>query len=232
MNKKILFPVSFIILIIAIGAFFFLRPLKVQAPEIQTPRTGIEATGTPSLFDQTVSLGTFTLGYSSAQFGLAVNAPQVLVHSYIPPCDENFSYCLYFNADTYKGTNFESAGLRIKKRTDLKTSQQCMGTPPEGYTNFTPRIATSTNYMTSVFAPLGDGAAGHYASGALYRLSYHDSCYEFETRIGSSQYANYPEGTIGKFTEADQAAVETKLRAMIESVVLLSGEKAAFPKDK
>src|SRR5258708_11997428 len=53
-----------------------------------------------------------------------------------------------------------------------------------------------TGYTTSVFSPIGDAAAGHYASGALYRLYLQDSstCYEFETRLGQTQFANYPAG--------------------------------------
>ncbi len=225
MNKKII-PFLLLGIVLLLAVAFFSRPHNAHAPEVGIPV--VATTGTVDVFDQHVSDGTITFGYSSKEFGLATTPEQILVHPYIPPCDTDFTYCIYFNNDTYKGTNFESAGLRIQKRTDLATSQKCLETPPEGYAEFAPSRATSINFMTSIFAPLGNGAAGHYAIGALYRLSYRNLCYEFETRIGVAQYANYPEGAIKKFTDADQESLETKLRAMLESIVLSSGEKVYF----
>lgn len=228
MNKKIL-PFIVLSVLLLVGVVFFFRPHSAQAPEAVIPTP--YSTETMTQFDQSISDGVIAFGYASALFGLAITSEQILVHSYIPPCDSEFIYCLYFNSDMYKGTNFESAGLRIQKRVDLITSRACMNTPPEGYVAFIPRIATSTNYMVSIFAPLGNGAAGHYASGSLYRLFSHHTCYEFETRIGTSQYMNYPEGTIKKFTEVDTTAVELFLQGVLEHVTLPSGEKVFFHKE-
>jgi len=49
------------------------------------------------VFDQTVSDGVIKISIPSSEFGLAVTPEQIMVTSYIPPCDENFDYRLYYN---------------------------------------------------------------------------------------------------------------------------------------
>ena len=149
--------------------------------------------------------------------------------SYIPPCDPSFNYCLYYNGLAYKDTNFESAGLRVQKRTDLKTQSACVSTMPSGFTGIKVVTANGPDYATSMFSPLSDAGAGHYALGAEYRLWYSNSCYEFETRIGQTQFANYPAGTIEQFTSANQTDVTAQLQAMLNAVTLNNGEHVSFP---
>lgn len=177
---------------------------------------------------QSVSDGTITFAHPS-NFGLAVTAEQVLSGSYIPACNPGFNYCLYYTGGQYRGTNFESAGFSITKRPDLTEQKSCLNTEPDGYTNITPIIRNSTNYTTSVFAPLGDAAMGHYAHDRVYRLSVQGTCYEFRTRIGATQFANYPAGSIQEFTTSDEATLQTRLTALLESIKLSSGEAILFP---
>ncbi|MBU6323165.1 hypothetical protein KGQ55_00570 [Patescibacteria group bacterium] len=179
---------------------------------------------------QTVTTpGGITFAYGGS-YGLAVTEDQVLTKAYIPPCDPGFDYCLYRTGEAYANTNFESAGLRIEERKDLTTESACLSTPPAGYADFTPTIQTHSDYSTSVFSPLGDAGAGHYAQGALYRLYFGTTCYEFETRIGQTQFANYPPGAIQEFTKDDLAAVSAELAGMLDSVTIAAtGERVAFP---
>jgi hypothetical protein len=156
---------------------------------------------------RSISDGIITLHYDET-YGLAVTPEQILNKSYIPACDPDFNYCLYYNGTQYQGTNFESAGLRVKKRQDLATESVCLNTPPEGFdSSIVPDKNTSTNaYSMSEFSNVGQGAAGHISQGSLYRLFVRNSssCYEFETRVGMSQFANYPAGSIKEFTPQDQ----------------------------
>lgn len=161
-------------------------------------------------------------------FGLATTSEQILRKSYIPACDEGFDYCLYYYRDDYLGTNFESAGLRIQKREDL-SAEDCLVKPPEGYSEIWPSINNREDYQTSHFGPLGDAAAGHYANGELYRLAFNGKCYEFETRIGQSQFANYEPGTIKEFSEADLAVVKNKLNEVLKRVRFEDGGEIDFP---
>jgi hypothetical protein len=81
----------------------------------------------------------------------------------------------------------------------------------------------------SEFTPLGGAVAGHYSTGTLYRLEYNGACYEFETRIGQSQFANYPSGTIQQFSDTDQANLQAEIVGILNGVTLSSGETVAFP---
>jgi hypothetical protein len=186
-------------------------------------------TGTAPAGSQSVSDGTITLTYPTADFGLATSQQQITVHSYIPPCDGDLNYCLYYTGTAYQGTNFESAGIRVQKRTDLTTQTACLTAPPTGFSNFTPTSTSATDYSISEFTPIGNAGAGHFAKGTLYRLSYNGACYEFETRIGQSQFANYPSGTIQQFTDAEQTNLQTEIVGILNGLTLSSGENVAFP---
>ncbi len=196
------------------------------------PRSPLSSSSTPVAPENSVSTPEISFHYP-ADFSLAVKPEQILTKSYIPPCElENFDYCLYYTGSAYEGSNFESAGLRIKRRSDLIAERLCLETPPAGYESLEPTSATSSDQSaTSVFRPLSDAATGHYARGELYRLYLRrsGSCFEFETRIGQSQFANYPPGTIAEFTAADQAVLANRLRQLLGSVALAGGERVNFP---
>ena len=91
-------------------------------------------------------------------------------------------------------------------------------------------IKSGDNYSSSVFSNVGDAGAGHYAMGVLYRLYIYSNstCYEFETRIGQTQFANYPSGAIQQFTDADLAMVQSQFDAILKNISLPSGEKNLF----
>jgi hypothetical protein len=186
-------------------------------------------TGTAPAGSQSVSDGTITLVYPTANFALATSSQKITTRSYIPPCDPDFDYCLYYIGTAYQGTNFDGAGIRVQQRTDLTTQFACLVTAPTGYANFTPTSTTSGDYAVSEFTPIGNAGAGHFAKGTLYRLEYNGACYEFETRIGQSQFANYPSGTIQQFTDADQASLQVEILGILNDVALPSGETVTFP---
>ncbi len=220
-----------IVLVVAIAVvLLFIGAKYTQAPAVPGNPGGTVATTTN--MGDTTSDGTITFA-KPADFGLATNKAQVLVHSYIPPCSEGFTYCLYYNGGDYKGTNFESAGVRIQKRADLSTERTCLNTPPSGFDAKTvPTSQRSADaYSSSVFGNVGDAGAGHMAQGSLYRLYVrsNSTCYEFETRVGQTQFANYPAGTIQEFTSSDQAAIQAKLLNFVQSIAIPSGEKNLFP---
>ena len=179
-------------------------------------------------------------------FGLAVHRDQVLVKAVIPPCDESFDYCLYYFGDEFAGTNFQSAGVRIERRGDLETAEACLYTPPRGYTEFQPTVRRGEGFAVSLFAPLYDGAAGSYAEGRLYRLFLEGvtekkdktvggpademsagpadtapargTCFEVKSRIGLSQFANFPEGTIREFSGELRDLLEAQLRDVLRGM--------------
>lgn len=176
-----------------------------------------------------LSFGALTITRDTASFGLAASPAQILVQSYIPPCEDGFDYCLYYTGTAYEGTNFEGAGLGIVRRTDLSDRTMCLQTRPDGYTQLIPSIQEETGYATTKFAPLGDAGAGHFTNEELFRIYVDNGCYELRTRIGQTQFASYPEGTINEFTEQDEEAVRVLLREQIEMVTLSDGSRIVWP---
>jgi hypothetical protein len=223
-----------IVIIVAIVAGIAVINNKNSVPPVVQNQGAATTTQTTAdtTFDKTISDGTITAGYDSSRWGLATNKEQILVTSYIPACDETFSYCLYYSGKEYAGTNFESAGLRIAKRADLSNERLCLQTPPEGFSASVKPTAThsANEYASSVFSNVGDAGAGHTASGSLYRLFVRSTstCYDFQTRIGQTQFANYPAGTIKEFTPANKAAIEAELQKILNDISLPSGAKNLF----
>lgn len=218
-----------VLLLIVLGGYGYYKYVREPEVVVLTP----SPTATAQAYDQSISDGTIVVMYPSAQFGLATTPAQVLVSSYIPPCDTGFNYCVYYTSQQYQGTNLESAGLRIQKRTDITAEHLCLGTPPTGFSAKTTPVATAADdtYATSVFSPIGNAGAGHYANGSLYRLFIRDGskCYEFETRIGQTQFANYPAGSIKEFTTSDQTVLNAQLLGILDTVTLKNGTKISFP---
>lgn len=192
-------------------AYFYGVP---AAPSTVPPGQPAAAT-TTSL---TLAGGTVSLAYPGGTYALAVAGEPLSVHSYIPPCDSPFDYCIYRVGTDYASTTFESTGIRISRRGDLTSQSSCLSQSPAGYASSSPVTVSNPGYAAAVFGPLGNAATGHYATGDLYRLWAGGGCTEFETRIGESQYANYPPGTIGQFTSADRTAVADELSGILGSV--------------
>lgn len=190
--------------------------------------TPLNGTSTSATSSASTSDGMIT--FSTPQdFGLATTPDQVLAKAYIPPCDQGFDYCLYYNGTAYQGTNFESAGLSIRKRPDLSSQSACLATQPQGYSGLHATSTTQTSYAMSVFGPVGDAGAGHYASGQEYRLFTNATCYQFDTRVGETQFANYPAGSITQFTDAERESMFATLRGILSNITLPGGVTLSLP---
>lgn len=161
---------------------------------------------------------TFTI---PKNFGLAVSDEQILVDAVIPPCDQGFMYCVYYLGNDQERTNLASAGVAIQRRDDLTTKTTCLETPPDGYSSMIPTdMSAAEGYVMTIFTPLEDAGAGHYSIGSVYRLHTDNSCYQFTTRIGETQFENYPEGTISKFTTNNRKSLMHTLEEIISHITL------------
>jgi hypothetical protein len=220
--KTLNFTVGFIaaVLLVILALGYLMNGRTAPAPVVPD---NPQATST----DNTISTPEITFTVPDG-FGLAVTPEQILVSSYIPPCDSGFEYCLYYTDPRFEGTNFESAGLRINRRTDLDTRNQCLTAQPDGYTGLVPEIRVSNTHATSKFGSIGDAGAGHTASGDLYRLNFDQTCYEFETRIATAQFENYEPGTIREFTRGDRTVLEDRLAGILRDITFASGTQPNF----
>jgi hypothetical protein len=165
-------------------------------------------------------------------FALATGNEPIMVHSYIPPCDQGYDYCIYKNDQEFAGTNFESAGLSITAKPALTTQAACLNTPPQGYASTISPSDTSSGagYAASVFANLGNAAAGHEAVDSYYRLyqTSNGDCTELDLRVAQSDYGNYPAGQIQEFTAADQQQVLSELGSILSGMTL-NGSIISWP---
>jgi hypothetical protein len=234
-NKTLLFIVGAVILVIVAGYFMYGLPKTSRdlSPAASPTSTGTAGGTMLAGEDRTTLAGGEVSISNPSGFALAVTQEQVLVSSYIPVCDHGFDYCFYYNGGDYENTNFESAGVRINRRADLVNERACLDTPPPGYAASVKPAGNNSEdqYATSRFNTGGAGA-GHMASGDLYRLFVRQTsnCYEFEARIGSSQFANYPEGSIEEFTQADRSRVESAMRDILNTVRLTASDTVVtFP---
>ena len=161
-------------------------------------------------------------------FDLAVTPEQVLVDSQVPPCDEGFDYCIYLHADEFADTNFSSAGLGIVARDDLTNEASCMLQQPDGYVDLVPIVAGASDYATTMYHGVDQGAAGHHSSGSVGRLYYDSACYEFETRVAQAQLSNFPSGAVQEFDEADEEATAARLMSVMARVTLPDGRSSLW----
>lgn len=169
--------------------------------------------------NETHSDGTITFS-TPEDFGLAVTEEQILVDAAVPPCSTPFAYCVYYLGAAYEGTNFESAGVTIRKEESLDTETACLTTPPAGYSELAPAAtSTGSGYAMSLFAPLQDAATGQYTSAEEYSLFTDSVCYTFTARIGESQIENMPEAT-EEFTDAERERMFETLRTFIRAIVV------------
>lgn len=216
-----------VVLLVLIGGLFFVGQKRATAP--QTPPVATSTTPVTATPDSHTVTSPSGVSFTYAEpYGLATDPAQILVKSYIPPCDSAFEYCLYRTGSTYAATNFESAGLAINKRPTLTSKQACLTTQPDGYTNLKVTTQDGAGYSTSAIGPVSDAATGHYAAGSVYRLWFGTTCYEFASRVGETQFANYPAGTKTEFTAQNRASVFAELRTLLTSVKI-AGTAVTFP---
>jgi len=79
-------------------------------------------------------------------------------------------------------------------------------------------------------APLSDAAAGHFAATVFYRLWTAPRCYEIDTRIGQSDFGNYPSGTIQQFTPQDQTVLQSEIGQILGTLKLdRASTSVSFP---
>lgn len=221
---KLLISIFVAVLVVFGLAWFFTRdtdqPL-VAVPETPIAEEPAQTTTTPQGLTFAIPSG----------FALATAGQPLLVQSYIPACSEGFGYCIYKNDNEFAGTNFESAGVAITNRTDIRAERLCLTTPPEGYTVEPSNTVSKDSYAASVFANIGDAAAGHSARDSVFRLFNREnsSCTEIVTRVAQSSYGNYPEGQIQEFTAQNKEKVQSELEAVLNTMTV-AGQAITWPR--
>ncbi len=145
----------------------------------------------------------FALGYPP-DITFTEDKQQIRSLSYIPVCDtETLVACFYYARQEYQDTNFEAAGLSVNL-IENSSSDTC---------NVSELIITETpktreiNGVTFDTGIGGVGALGHQATDYVLRTFHRGTCVEVKVTITTSEYANYPPGTVREFTDSDREKV-------------------------
>lgn len=206
-----------IIILLVIGGLLALNRKQTTSPEPTENNSGNEQTNTFPNTAKNSELG-YSLSYPDS-FTELTTADKDDLNSlgYIPPCSEDYTTCLYYSGNEFKGTNFDSAGLSIHVITDA-TKDTC-----EAYTgSFTLPDTTITTEkaggVTLFVAKSGDAGAGHVAEETLYRTYHNNTCLEAVARTGYTQFGNYPAGSIEEFTDTDKKQLENIMKDMTHTL--------------
>ncbi len=222
------------ILLLSVGGFFTWklytnRTNQSQMQSVEMPEDISSEPAGPNIIEgKVITLNEITF-VQPDDFGLATDKSQMPNNSVIPPCDENFNDCLFYKGIAYDGTNFQSAGVRIYERKDLDAKDLCLVTRPDGYKDIMSNEARGDGYWISYFGGINDAAAGSSSTGEVLRLFTGSNCYEFQTRIAQSQYANYEPGTIKEFTGEQSIEIQNKMADIVKSVrITAKGDTVIF----
>lgn len=149
-------------------------------------------------------------------FGLATKKEQILVSSYIPVCKSNFDYCLYYTGGKYEDTNFGAAGIGFYGLENMN-KEDCFSVKKYNGPKMNQHTEMINGTKFTVFSS-GGAALGHYANEVIYRTFKNGKCYTFIARISHSQYENYEEGSIEKFTSTMKKNIQDKLKEIIYTI--------------
>ena len=201
MNKKIIISIVLIILILCVALF-------------SKKESGSGDAGTLSYKNTTNGLS-FVYPKDSV---LITNSEEMKATGYFPTCNNETGFaCIYFASSTYPHSNFSSSGISFNAIKTAKNESECMAVNP-----YERERVADTDINGIIFATFnaGDAAMSHQSSGTDFRTFHNNTCYEITTRINSSTYEVYPEGSIVKFTEEDMLTLSIKLLTIIKSVTL------------
>jgi hypothetical protein len=154
--------------------------------------------------------GAFQFSYPESLSG----GPQMR-GSYIPVCDNDAIVCLKYPEDEYRGYNFEAAAFSVTALPRPTTRAKCLSYV--GDRTCKPMNTTVRGGVKFATASCGEGGLGHNASGPSYRTYHRGTCYQLSVRIATSEFVNFPEGSVQEFSRADREKVEQLLRIPVES---------------
>jgi hypothetical protein len=160
--------------------------------------------------------------YRNAAYGFSLNAPieaNVLEYdkakAQSPACETDspeaqMITCVHFPKSLYPNSNFLGAGVAITLVPNVN-ELQCL-TP-----DTTAPSKKITHEPTFTAWPHAEGAMSHRVSGTTYAAFANNTCYHVNTRIYSSVYEVYAEGTITEFTTAQRTDIENILEIVAMS---------------
>ncbi len=149
----------------------------------------------PALYTVTGSDAGYTNDWSSGSAQLGLVLARVMIPQSLEP-----------------KTNFGDAKFTVGTSADPAAVKGCL-TQANGSMTTKP-VNVTIHGVAFTKLTFGDAGAGNLYNTTSYRTVRNTQCYAVEYTIHSSQFANYPAGTITKF---DQAKVQNLLEGIVQS---------------
>lgn len=113
--------------------------------------------------------------------------------TFIPICEDNFLFCLYYPESLFPETDFAGAGFGISKIENAKSIDQCSSF---ANSDIFPATKILINGIAFYHQQRGSAATGHQEDTHYYRTFHNNSCFEIDLRITTeSRVENYPPGS-------------------------------------
>lgn len=137
---------------------------------------------------------------------------------YFPTCNTDTALaCIYFASSTYPNSNFNSAGISLNVISDKKSETDCYALNPYERSLGSDQVIRGVTFKTFV---AGDAAMSHQSGGTDYRTFHNNTCFEITTRINTSTFEVYAEGSIVRFTDMERQELENTIKKIVETFQL------------
>ncbi len=194
---------------------------KTGAPQTQQQMLQYEQSGMPiggpAVLDQEWtrfgdSGGRFTIDTPDIARVIADKASMSAV-SYLPTCNPDTGIvCIYLPDTTFPKTNFNGAGVSVNVTSDNTTS--CLEMKNGEMASTSEKIIGSIPFVSYTAS---DAAMSHQSTGNDYRAFYNGTCYEITTRINTSTFEVYTDGSISRYTDQERTTTGLILEKIVSS---------------
>ncbi|MGH7175176.1 MAG: MliC family protein [Minisyncoccia bacterium] len=187
------------------GSALYSNCIAAHVSETGGKKTFIDQAGTFSFsFPSTLSIVGTEPGYTQSWMVNATTSGMLLAEVQLP-------------ASAMPKTNFGGADFTVGTSADPSALAGCLSYNPSGAPGTGPKTTTINGVTFDEFTS-HDAGAGNLYDTTSYRLIRDGQCYALEYTIHSTQFTNYPAGTITRFNEA---SVTSELDAIARSFQFL-----------
>jgi hypothetical protein len=128
--------------------------------------------------------------------------------------------CVVFPESRYPGTTFVGASFDEREIDEATTKSTCLRSPMRAVnvpefdiaTKDPKRIINRVSFLHGISVSVGSGTA---TTTDVYRAFHNGKCYELSLNFATTQFANYPTGTVKEFTDEDR--IRHELTTILDS---------------
>lgn len=208
-QQKYLYGTLLVIILICVGAYVLQKSNGEVYPTEPTP--------TVEITKFTDSQKRFSINVPDGARVITDKATMAMV-GYMPSCNTDTAVaCIVFASSTYPNSNFQNASISLNV-SPLMTETLCLA--QNHMEQKSDGLITISGVSFASFSA-GDAAMSHQSSGIDYRTFKDNTCYEITTRVNTTTYEVYEEGSIQRFTDSQKIAIEQAIEKAVQSFTFL-----------